>query len=57
MLRGQESLQMYKKGIDVLKADVSTYQIAKRDEDIEVAVRHIGSAYASIADIYMTDMW
>ena len=48
---------MYKKGIDVLKADVSTYQIAKREEDIVVAVRHIGSAYASIADIYMTDMW
>lgn len=57
MLRGQESLQMYKKGIDVLHADVQSYQIAKREDDIIVAVRHIGSAYASIADLYMTDLW
>ena len=57
MLRGQESLQMYKKGIDVLQVDVQSYQIAKREDDITVAVRHIGSAYASIADLYMTDLW
>ena len=48
---------MYKKGIDVLQADVQSYQIAKREDDITVAVRHIGSAYASMADLYMTDLW
>lgn len=48
---------MYKKGIEVLTSDVETYQIGKREDEILVAVRHIGSAYASIADLYMTDLW
>jgi len=47
---------MYKKGIEVLTSDVETYQIGKREDEILVAVRHIGSAYASIADLYMTDL-
>lgn len=47
---------MYKKGIQVLGADAESYQAGKREEDIIVAVRHIGSAYASIADLYMTDL-
>jgi tetratricopeptide (TPR) repeat protein len=56
MLRGQESLQMYKKGIQVLRADIEVYQAGKREDDVTVAVRHIGSACASMADLYMTDL-
>lgn len=40
----------------MLRADAETYSTAKREDDIVIAVRHIGSAYASIADLYMTDL-
>lgn len=56
MLKGHESLQMYKKGIEVLYKDFSDYKAGLRNEDADRAEKQIASAYASIADLYMTDL-
>jgi len=47
---------MYKKGIDVLKKDAEMYKIGGREEDTALAVRQVASAYASVAELYMTDL-
>lgn len=39
MLEGKESLQMYKKGIDVLSGDVQRYETALRKNDAILAKR------------------
>jgi hypothetical protein len=57
MLTGHESLQMYKKGIDVLKEDVGRYEQAARANDAKLACRQVASAYASVADLFMTHLW
>jgi hypothetical protein len=56
MLTGNESLQMYKKGIEVLKMDSNRYKQGLRSEDVATAMKHMASAHASIANIYMTDL-
>lgn len=47
---------MYKKGIEVLKSDSDRYKTGLRNDDAAVAMKHVASAYASIANIYMTDL-
>ena len=47
---------MYKKGIEVLKSDADRYKTGHRNDDAAVAMKHVASAYASIANIYMTDL-
>ena len=47
---------MYRKGIEVLKKDAESYKKGGRDEDSALAVRQVASAYASIAELYMTDL-
>jgi len=39
MLSNQESLQMYKKGIEVLKKDAESYKKGGRKEESALAVR------------------
>mmetsp|Transcript_16103 Transcript_16103/g.27210 ORF Transcript_16103/g.27210 Transcript_16103/m.27210 type:complete len:109 (-) Transcript_16103:566-892(-) len=56
MLLGHESLQMYKRGIEVLKNDVERYKVAQRFEDASLACRQVASAYASISDLFMTHL-
>ena len=56
MLNGNESLQMYKKGIEVLKMDSNRYKSGLRTDEAAVAMKHVASAHASIANIYMTDL-
>jgi len=47
---------MYNKGVEVLKRDADSYRIGGRDEDCSLAIRQVASAYASIAELYMTDL-
>jgi len=47
---------MYKKGIEVLKSDADRYKTGLRNDDAAIAMKHVASAYASIANIYMTDL-
>jgi hypothetical protein len=56
MLSGNESLQMYKKGIEVLRMDSNRYKQGLRHDDAAIALKHVASAFASIANIYMTDL-
>lgn len=56
MLKGNESMQMYKKGIEILYKDYADYKAGLRNEDAERAQKQIASAYASVADLYMTDL-
>ena len=48
---------MYKKGIEVLKADAESYRVGLRLEDSDLAVKQVATAYASMADLFMTDLW
>ena len=47
---------MYKKGIEVLLKDGQSYKIGKREDDCMLVQRQAASAYASIAELYMTDL-
>ena len=44
MLSGNESLQMYKKGIEVLKMDSNRYKEGMRMDDAAIAMKHVASA-------------
>ena len=57
MLQGKSSVQMYRKGITVLENDAAKYEIAQKQQDKMSTVRQMSSAWASVADIYMTDLW
>lgn len=48
---------MYKKGIEVLKQDADRYKMSLRDDDASLACRQVASAYASVADLFMTHLW
>lgn len=56
MLQGQESLQMYKRGITVLQNDTQRMELAQKSSEKAVCIRHTASAWASIADLFMTDL-
>lgn len=47
---------MYKKGIEVLKCDAETLKLLGKDDDCLLAVKQVASAYASIAELFMTDL-
>ena len=59
MLAGRESVQMYLKGIDVLNSDLKVAEMGGvPKEDVLLIKRQIASAFASIAELYMTDpLW
>ena len=57
MLNGRDSLQMYTKGIEVLRQDAERYKTGLKIDDAALALKQAASAYASIADLYMTDLW
>ena len=57
MVVGHESLQMYRKGIEVLAKDIELMEKGYRVEDAKLAQKQVASAYASISEIYMTDLW
>lgn len=57
MVVGHESLQMYRKGIEVLLKDEQLLKKGLRLEDAKLASKQVASAYASISEIYMTDLW
>jgi len=48
---------MYTKGIEVLQLDAQRYRAGMRNDDAALAAKQAASAYASIADLYMTDLW
>ena len=56
MLTSFESLQMYNKGVEVLETDAENYKKGLRHEDYALTIKQIASAYASLADLYMTDL-
>lgn len=56
MLTSFESLQMYNKGVQVLETDAESYKKGLRHEDSALATKQIATAYASLADLYMTDL-
>ena len=41
----------------MLKLDAERYRTGLRAEDSAVAVKQVASAYASVGDLYMTDLW
>jgi hypothetical protein len=47
---------MYRKGIEVLKRDAEGYKVGGREDDCALAIRQVASAYASIAELFMTDL-
>ena len=57
MLQGLPSVQMYKKGISVLENDAAKMDTAMKPEEKQNIIKQIASSWASIADIFMTDLW
>ena len=57
MLTGRDSLQMYTKGIEVLKQDAERYRAGLRADDAALATKQAASAFASMSDLFMTDLW
>ena len=57
MLTGHESLQMYRKGIEVLKTDYESYSRGQKGDDATLAKKQIATAYASIGELFMTHLW
>lgn len=47
---------MYQKGIEVLHKELENHQMNNNQDDVVLTKKQIGSAYASIADLYMTDL-
>lgn len=56
MLTSFESLQMYKRGIQVLESDAESYCEGLRYDEQALAIKQVATAYASLADLYMTDL-
>ena len=48
---------MYKKGIECLENDTKEYRKQGREEDAKLATKQMASAFAQIAEIYMTSLW
>lgn len=55
MLQGSEAVKMYRKGIDVLHNDQRRYEIIHEQAQAQLRQRQRASAYASIAEEYMTE--
>lgn len=47
---------MYQKGIEVLQRDLEEHEAKNNGEEVLLTKKQIASAYASIADLYMTDL-
>ena len=47
---------MYKKGIEVLSNDAQSYFKGGREEEAALAKKQVASAYASVAELFMTDL-
>jgi hypothetical protein len=58
-LVGEEAVQMYRKGIEVIQGkDLPIYNITGQKDEMKLAVKQIASAYASIAEAFMRDpLW
>lgn len=58
-LTGNDAVQMYKKGIDVLdKHDIPSYKAAGMQTEFQHSQKQMASAYASIAEAFMKDpLW
>ena len=55
MLTAHEAVNMYKRGIEVLKADQERYAMQLNKVQVALTLRQQASAFASIAEIYMTE--
>ena len=53
-LAGLESVKAYNKGIELL---ISQKQASTNESEIQAIAKQIASAHASIAELYMTDLW
>ena len=51
----KEAVQMYFKGIKVMRRDAERYQLIQNQTQIKLCQKQIASAHASIAESYMTE--
>lgn len=56
-LKGKNSLQAYKKGIELMTAQRQALLSVGNNTEADVLTKQIATAYASIAELYMTDLW
>ena len=56
-LKGKDSLRAYEKGIELMTAQRQAYLNAGNEMEASVLSRQIATAYASVAELYMTDLW
>jgi hypothetical protein len=56
-LKGKDSLRAYEKGIELMTAQRQAYLNAGNNVESGVLGRQIATAYASVAELYMTDLW
>ena len=57
MLNGKHSLACYEKGIQLLQKEIESLPPRTRATEIEHGKKQIASALATIAELYMTDLW
>lgn len=58
LLRGEESVQAYQKGIRLLTHQLTLSQSnPEAEQQCKSIVKEIVSAYCGISEIYMTDLW
>lgn len=50
-------MRAYEKGIELMLAQRQAYLSAGNEVEAKVLTRQIGSAYASVGELYMTDLW
>ena len=55
MLSGGDAVQMYQKGITVLRNDAIRFQQGLNETQAQHCLRQAASAHASIAESYMTE--
>lgn len=56
-LKGKDSLRAYEKGIELMTAQRQVLISAGNTLEADILSRQIASAYASVAELYMTDLW
>jgi len=55
MLTAHEAVNMYKRGIEILKSDQARFAMQLNKAQVALTTRQQASAFASIAELYMTE--
>ena len=55
MLQGADAVQLYQKGISVLRGDAERFTATLNEPQAQHCMRQVATAHASIAESYMTE--